>query len=281
MKLTHAEWRGALAFLHRTAAITSDSRSEFSLLSDVTGVSSLVDLMASAPGTTPGSVLGPFHTVGSPWLDNPANLVGANTGEVVVIRGQVRNTQGKPLPEATLDYWQNAATASIGRLTTAQPPDNLRCQMRVDADGAFEIATIRPVPYEIPTDGPVWNDLVQPAGRSSWRSAHCACDRVGARATARWSPNCSMPRTTISTRTPCLACARPWSGTTTAMDDTATLTCAADWDIEGDTCPVMKFRHFLAAEPDRPRLPPQPTDTKSPRQPSPPFHANRHPGATP
>jgi hydroxyquinol 1,2-dioxygenase len=36
----------------------------------------------------------------------------------------------------------------------------------------FEIATIRSVPYEIPTDGPVWRDLVQPAQRSSWRAAH-------------------------------------------------------------------------------------------------------------
>lgn len=172
VQLTHDEWRGALAFLHRTAAITSDSRSEFSLLSDVTGVSSLVDLMASAPDTTPGSVLGPFHTLGSPWLDNPANLVGANLGEVVVIRGQVRNTQGKPLPEATLDYWQNASNGLYWQVDDQQPQDNLRCQLRVDADACFEIVTIRPVPYEIPTDGPVWSDLVQPAGRSSWRSAH-------------------------------------------------------------------------------------------------------------
>ncbi len=172
VRLTHAEWRAALAFLHRTAAITSDSRSEFSLLSDVTGLSSLVDLMASAPDTTPGSVLGPFHTVGSPWLENPANLVGANTGEVVVIRGQVRSVDGTPLPDATLDYWQNASNGLYWQVDDAQPRDNLRCQMQVDAEGRFEIATIRPVPYEIPTDGPVWSDLVEPAGRSSWRSAH-------------------------------------------------------------------------------------------------------------
>jgi len=172
VRLTHAEWRAALAFMHRTAAITTDSRSEFSLLSDVTGLSSLVDLMASAPDTTPGSVLGPFHTVGSPWLDNPANLVGANTGEVVVIRGQVRGSDGKPLPEATLDYWQNASNGLYWQVDDAQPKDNLRCQLRVDSNAGFEIVTIRPVPYEIPTDGPVWKDLVQPAGRSSWRSAH-------------------------------------------------------------------------------------------------------------
>jgi protocatechuate 3,4-dioxygenase beta subunit len=28
------------------------------------------------------------------------------------------------------------------------------------------------VPYQIPTDGPVWHDLVEPAGRSAWRPAH-------------------------------------------------------------------------------------------------------------
>ena len=60
--LTHAEWRAALAFLHRASNISSDSRSEFSLLSDVLGLSSLVDLLASRPSTTPGSVLGPGST---------------------------------------------------------------------------------------------------------------------------------------------------------------------------------------------------------------------------
>jgi len=28
------------------------------------------------------------------------------------------------------------------------------------------------VPYQIPTDGPAWVDLVEPAGRGSWRPAH-------------------------------------------------------------------------------------------------------------
>ena len=64
VQLSHTEWRGLLAFLHRVGDISDDSRSEFSLLSDVIGLSSLVDLLASEPGATPGSVLGPFHTVG-------------------------------------------------------------------------------------------------------------------------------------------------------------------------------------------------------------------------
>lgn len=171
-KLSHAEWRGALAFLHRVAAISSESRSEFSLLSDVTGVSSLVDLLASTPAATPGSVLGPFHSIGSPWLANPANLIGNNEGSRVLLQGRVTGADGEALVDATLDFWQNAANGLYWQIDPSQPTGNLRCQLRVDAQGRFEIATIRAVPYQIPTDGPVWLDLVQPAQRGSWRSAH-------------------------------------------------------------------------------------------------------------
>ena len=171
-QLTHAEWRAGLAFLHRVGDISSDSRSEFSLLSDVLGLSSLVDLLASVPGVTPGSVLGPFHTAGSPWRDNPADLAAGNAGEVVLLRGRVLDAAGRPLPEATLDFWQNADNGLYWQMDDSQPQDNLRCQLRVDADGGFAIRTIRPRPYQIPTDGPAWHDVVEPAGRSAWRPAH-------------------------------------------------------------------------------------------------------------
>jgi hydroxyquinol 1,2-dioxygenase len=172
VQLSHAEWRAALAFLHRAADISSDSRSEFSLLSDVLGLSSLVDLMASAPGATPGSVLGPFHAVGSPWKDNPVDLTPGNDGEQVLFRGRVLGPDGQPAVAATLDVWQNAANGMYWQMDPTQPPDNLRCQLRVRADGGFAIRTILPKPYQIPTDGPVWHDVVEPAGRTAWRPAH-------------------------------------------------------------------------------------------------------------
>ena len=172
VQLTHAEWRAALVFLHKVGDISSDSRSEFSLLSDVMGLSSLVDLLDSDPSATPGSVLGPFHTVGSPWLDNPANLIGANEGHRVLLRASVCDSAGQPLPTATIDFWQNAGNGLYWQVDPSQPQDNLRCQLKVSDEGRFEIATIRAVPYQIPTDGPVWLDLVQPAGRSAWRPAH-------------------------------------------------------------------------------------------------------------
>lgn len=169
--LTHAEWREGIAFMHRAADITTPSRSEFTLMSDVLGLSSLVDLLASRPGATEGSVLGPFHTRGSPWVDSGANLIGDNPGDVVVLRGRVTDIDGKPLADATVDFWQNADNGMYWQQDDGQPQDNLRCQMKVQADGSFELVSIRPKPYLVPTDGPI-GELLRVSHRDAWRPAH-------------------------------------------------------------------------------------------------------------
>ena len=171
-QLTQGEWRAAMGFLHDAAEISDESRSEFTLASDVFGLSSLVDLIAFKEGTTPGSVLGPFHTQGSPWMTTPVNLLADNPGEVVVLRGSVRDEAGLPLANATVDFWQNADNGLYWQQDPDQAQDNLRCQFKVDAGGGFELITIRPKPYRIPTDGPV-GKLIELSSRSPWRPAHC------------------------------------------------------------------------------------------------------------
>ena len=169
--LSHEEWREGIAFLHRAAEISNPSRSEFTLLSDVLGLSSLVDLLAARPGATEGSVLGPFHTRGSPRVDNGSNLINQNEGEAVLIQGRVTDTDGQPLANATIDFWQNADNGMYWQMDDSQPQDNLRCQLKVQADGRFELATIRPRPYLVPTDGPV-GELLRVSHRDAWRPAH-------------------------------------------------------------------------------------------------------------
>lgn len=169
--LSHDEWRDGIAFLHRMAEISSSSRSEFTLLSDVLGLSSLVDLLAARPGATEGSVLGPFHTRGSPWVDNGSNLIKDNVGDALLIQGRVTDTDGQPLANASIDFWQNADNGMYWQIDHSQPQDNLRCQLKVQADGRFELATIRPRPYLVPTDGPV-GELLRVSHRDAWRPAH-------------------------------------------------------------------------------------------------------------
>lgn len=169
--LTHEEWRAALDFLNRSAAISNASRSEFTLLSDVLGLSSLVDLLAASPGATEGSVLGPFHSRGSPWVESGASLIKGNPGEPVLLRGRVTDTQGVPIPAATVDFWQNADNGLYWQLDSSQPQDNLRCQLSVRPDATFELMVIRPRPYMVPTDGPI-GDLLRVSHRDAWRPAH-------------------------------------------------------------------------------------------------------------
>ncbi len=170
-QLSHDEWREGIGFLHRAAEISSPSRSEFTLLSDVLGLSSLVDLLSARPGASEGSVLGPFHTRGSAWMDNGANLIRDNPGEAVLIRGRVTDIHGLALSQATIDFWQNADNGMYWQMDDSQPQDNLRCQIKVQADGCFELVTIRPRPYLVPTDGPV-GELLRLSHRDAWRPAH-------------------------------------------------------------------------------------------------------------
>ncbi len=43
----------------------------------------------------------------------------------------------------------------------------MRCQLKVEADGCFELVTTRPQPYLLPTDGPV-GELLRTSHRNAW-----------------------------------------------------------------------------------------------------------------
>src|SRR2546421_12865954 len=65
---SNAEWEAAIAFLTGTGHISTATRQEFVLLSDVLGVSMLVENInhRKSPGATQATVVGPFHVVESP-----------------------------------------------------------------------------------------------------------------------------------------------------------------------------------------------------------------------
>src|SRR5918994_7287784 len=60
---THEEWLAAIEFLTRTGHMCTDWRQEFILLSDMLGVSMLVETINNRKpsGATETTVLGPFH----------------------------------------------------------------------------------------------------------------------------------------------------------------------------------------------------------------------------
>ena len=164
---TIAEWEQAIGFLTATGQKCSDVRQEFILLSDVLGVSMLVETInePGASGATQSTVLGPFHVVESPVraIGDTIDLVG--DGEPCVVTGRVVSVDGTPLPGAVLDVWQADDKGFYDvQVPDAQPPGNGRGLFTADGEGRFWFRTLVPGYYPIPTDGPVGGLLLATAG---------------------------------------------------------------------------------------------------------------------
>ena len=171
VELTHEEWRKAIEFLTACGDITTPERNEFILLSDVLGLSSLVDMIHSPEEATASSVLGPFHILGAPDLPVGGDLKGDNDGATVIVQGRVLTSAGNPIQGAALEIWQTAANGLYSNQDSAQPDYNLRARQVTGEDGRYAFTTIRPAPYTVPDDGPV-GDLLRATGRHPWRPSH-------------------------------------------------------------------------------------------------------------
>ncbi|MDA1098029.1 MAG: dioxygenase [Proteobacteria bacterium] len=172
-KLTPREWEAAMAFLARAAASTDEQRNEFILLSDLLGVSALVDLIdgrrdKNASITT---LMGPFYVPKTPVILNGADLSGGNDGERIVVYGRIRASDDEPLGGAQIEVWQNAPNGLYAVQDPDQPEHNLRGTLHADEDGNYAFATAKPISYQVPDDG-AGGELVRAGGRHCWRPAH-------------------------------------------------------------------------------------------------------------
>jgi protocatechuate 3,4-dioxygenase beta subunit len=172
--LTREEWRTGIDFLTAVGKKCDEVRQEFILMSDTFGVSSLVEMQnfAGSEGATENTVLGPFYVPGSPVREFGASILeNEDPGTPLLVQGRVVDLEGKPIPGALLDIWQNATNRLYAVQDPNQDPNNLRGQFYSRDDGSFEFRTIQPVPYPIPDDGPI-GEMLRISGRHPWRAAH-------------------------------------------------------------------------------------------------------------
>ncbi|MFJ3802592.1 dioxygenase [Streptomyces sp. NPDC090088] len=168
---TVEEWEEAIDFLTAVGQKCDDTRQEFVLLSDVLGVSMLVETLNGTEDGTESTVLGPFHMTESPHreLGDTIDLLG---GRACVVSGRVRTADGTPLPGARLDVWQcNEEGFYDVQQPDVQPPGNGRGLFQTDDEGRYWFRTVVPSHYPIPTDGPVGR-LLGATGRHPFRPAH-------------------------------------------------------------------------------------------------------------
>ncbi|WP_028935719.1 dioxygenase [Pseudonocardia spinosispora] len=171
-QLSIAEWEYAIDFLTETGKQCTDTRQEFILLSDVLGVSSLVETINGQGAGTESTVLGPFHMTGSPERALGDSIDEMGGGRSCVVSGRVLGGDGEPLPGAVLDVWQCTEDGFYDvQQPDVQPAGNGRGLFTADEQGGFWFRTVVPSHYPIPTDGPVGR-LLAASGRHPYRPAH-------------------------------------------------------------------------------------------------------------
>ena len=135
------------------------------------GITLLGPGMARAALVTPAQVEGPFHPIDEQAdTDLDLTLIDGHsrtaTGEVILVRGQVVDTDGRPMQGALVDVWQ---ANHVGRYS--HPADENTAPLdpdfqgwgliKTDADGRYGFKTIKPGAYPLPA-----------VGGQGWRCKH-------------------------------------------------------------------------------------------------------------
>ena len=120
-----------------------------------------------------GTIEGPYYVPGSPQGSAEMTLPMRDNeeGTPLLFQGQVTNVAGQPLAGALIELWHADDLGFYSQFAPGLPDWNLRGSIIADAQGNFQINTMQPAPYQIPTDC-ACGALIAAAGWHAWRPAH-------------------------------------------------------------------------------------------------------------
>lgn len=173
-RLTQEDWDIGIDFLTKTGQICSDERQEFILLSDVLGLSMLVDAINNRrpAAATENTVFGPFHVADAPFREMGDNICLDGKGESCLFEGRVLGLDGNAIAGACVDVWSDNAEGFYDvQQPGIQPKWNNRGRFLTGEDGRYGFKGIKPISYPIPDDGPV-GKMLEALGRHPYRPAH-------------------------------------------------------------------------------------------------------------
>ena len=174
VNLTPEEWLKAIGFVTQVGQACTPARQEFILLSDVLGLSALVNLLHDKSAVeigTESSLLGPFYQQDAPSFALGDTIARKAEGPELLLYGRVTDRRGNPLPHASVQVWQTDAKGEYDMQKYRGEEMDMRGNFRCDANGRFHFRTVSPLGYFIPMDGPV-GGLVKAQSRHGCRPAH-------------------------------------------------------------------------------------------------------------
>jgi hydroxyquinol 1,2-dioxygenase len=173
-RVDRADLRVLIRFLTEVGHASDARRSEWVLLADALGITSLVEAQVTRrpAGATPNTIAGPFYRTGAPKRRDGESISIDGLGDRLVLGLEVADLDGEPVGGARIEVWQaNAEGLYENQAPDLQPEQNLRGTYTTGPDGRALVTTVRPKGYAIPHDGPV-GDLLGRLGLSPVRPAH-------------------------------------------------------------------------------------------------------------
>jgi catechol 1,2-dioxygenase len=167
-KVTYDEYNALKAWL-----IQVGEDGEWPLFLDVWVEHVVEDVATEHREGSKGTIEGPYYVPDAPeqGATGAVPMRDDESGTPLTWTGTVASTDGTPLDGAVVELWQADDDGYYSQFAPGIPEWNLRGTFTVGAHGAFEIGTIQPAPYQIPTDGSCGR-LISAAGWHAWRPAH-------------------------------------------------------------------------------------------------------------
>ncbi|KAG6845134.1 hypothetical protein H0H87_000370 [Tephrocybe sp. NHM501043] len=118
--------------------------SEFILLSDVLGVSTLVDTINNAkpPTATEATVLGPFFTEDAHHVPNGDSIASEGKGDYMFVEGRVLDTKGDPIAGAIIDTWETDSNGLYDTQYAGRDKPDCRGRLTSAEDGSYSFRAV-------------------------------------------------------------------------------------------------------------------------------------------
>ncbi|MGW4399522.1 catechol 1,2-dioxygenase [Amycolatopsis nivea] len=167
-KVTYEEYNALKSWL-----ISVGEDGEWPLFLDVWVEHVVEDVATEHRQGNKGTIEGPYYVPDAPEQGARGSVPTRDNepGTPLTWTGQVTSTTGAALAGAKVELWHADADGLYSQFAPDIPEWNLRGTFTADDEGRFEIRTVRPAPYQIPTDG-ACGKLIAAAGWHAWRPAH-------------------------------------------------------------------------------------------------------------
>ncbi|MBD2463496.1 hydroxyquinol 1,2-dioxygenase [Oscillatoria sp. FACHB-1407] len=181
VNLTEPELQQGRDFLNQASHYTQEiPTGEIHLLTDLLGISELVELLQDTHHSTESNLEGPLYVPHAPerQMGDPlggiceAARIGIDPeGDALFLSGRVLDVKGQPIANALIEVWQPNSKGLYDIQDSSQPQGNFRGRFKTDASGQYAFETVVPLGYNVPANGPS-GELLRLLGRHTWRAAH-------------------------------------------------------------------------------------------------------------